>query len=249
MSGLSLHGVSIARGGLPVVRDVSLEVPAGQVTVLLGPNGAGKTTLLEGVSGALPLTSGRIELDGTDLARTSALKRARAGVAHVEQGRTVFSELTVRENLIAAGGAGSLDRAYELFPRLRERQDSRAVLLSGGEQQMLVIARAVGRDAKVLLLDELSLGLAPVIVRQLMTLVRQLADEGRAVLLVEQFAALALTISDTAHVMQRGSILLSEDAAVLRARPDLLRQAYLSGEADGHGGVQAHGATASEETR
>ena len=241
MTGLALHGVSIARAGLPVCRDVSLDVPAGQVTVLLGPNGAGKTTLLEGVSGVLPLTSGRVELDGVDMARSSALKRARAGMAHVEQGRTVFSELTVRENLVAAGGTEALERAYEIFPRLRERQDSRAVLLSGGEQQMLVIARAVTRDSSVLLLDELSLGLAPVIVRQLMALVRQLADEGRAVLLVEQFAALALSISDTAHVMQRGSILLSEDAAVLRAQPELLRQAYLSGE------TQPHGATAATE--
>ena len=239
MSGLVLSSVSIARAGLTICRDVSLEVPAGQVTVLLGPNGAGKTTLLEGISGALPLAGGRIELDGVDVTRASALRRARAGIAHVEQGRTVFSELTVRENLVAAGGPGSLDRAYELFPRLRERQDSRAVLLSGGEQQMLVIARAVSRDARVLLLDELSLGLAPVIVRQLMTLVRQLADEGRAVLLVEQFAALALGISDTAHVVQRGSILLSERAEVLRSRPDLLRHAYLSGEAGPHAPVPA----------
>ena len=244
MTHLVVDGVSIARAGLPVCRDVTLDVPAGQVTVLLGPNGAGKTTLLEGVSGALPLTSGRVAVDGVDLSRTSALKRARAGIAHVEQGRTVFGELTVRENLVAAGGTDAPERAYDLFPRLRDRQDSRAVLLSGGEQQMLVIARAVTRDSGVLLLDELSLGLAPVIVRQLMTLVRKLADEGRAVLLVEQFAALALTISDTAHVMQRGAILLSEDAAALRARPDLLRQAYLSGEAPPHGASESHGATA-----
>ena len=235
MSVLELRGVSIARTGLPVCRDVSLQVLPGQVTVLLGPNGAGKTTLLEGISGVLPLTSGRVELNGTDIGRASALNRARAGLAHVEQGRTVFGELTVRENLVAAGGRASLARAYELFPRLEERQDSRAVLLSGGEQQMLVIARAVGGDADVLLLDELSLGLAPVIVRQLMSLVRRLADEGRTVLLVEQFAVLALSISETAHVMQRGSITLSMDAATLRSRPDMLRLAYLPGDTAAHG--------------
>ncbi|MBO2462055.1 ABC transporter ATP-binding protein [Actinomadura violacea] len=227
MRSLELDGVSVGRGGAPIVRDVSLTVPAGEVTVLLGPNGAGKTTLLEAVAGVLPIASGRITGDGDDVTRLDRVRRARRGIALVEQGRTVFARLTVAENLRAVRRGPAADRALEPFPELRKRMDVRAGLLSGGEQQMVVLARALAMSPSVLLIDEMSLGLAPVIVKRLLPAVRALADGGVAVLLVEQFATLALEIADTAHVLAGGRLTHSGPAAPLRKSPDVLHAAYL----------------------
>ncbi|TYB41193.1 ABC transporter ATP-binding protein [Actinomadura chibensis] len=235
MRELRLEDVSVGRGGAPIVRDVGFAVPAGQVTVLLGPNGAGKTTLLEAIAGVLPLTSGRLTGDGADLSGLDRVSRAKRGIALVEQGRTVFSGLTVAENLRAVRRGPRADRALELFPELTKRMDVQAGLLSGGEQQMVVLARALAMSPSVLLIDEMSLGLAPVIVKRLLPAVRALADEGVAVLLVEQFATLALAVADTAHVLAGGRLTHSGPAAPLRKAPDVLHAAYL-GESVPQGG-------------
>ncbi|MFC0861108.1 ABC transporter ATP-binding protein [Sphaerimonospora cavernae] len=221
---LALDDLTVARGGQPVVRGVSLTAAAGQVTVLLGPNGAGKTTLLEAVSGILPAAGGRIRLAGRDITSWPRPRRARQGLAHVEQGRAVFATLTVRENIRLVG---PLDRALELFPELEKRLDVRAGLLSGGEQQMLVLGRAVVGGPSVLLLDEMSLGLAPAIVRRLLPVLRGLAAGGCAVLLVEQFAHAALTVADTAYVLAHGSLTYGGPPEPLRASDEALASAYL----------------------
>jgi len=227
-SGLEITALTVPRAGFPIVREVTLKAPAGEVTVLLGANGAGKTTLLEALSGLIPITSGTITLDGTDIGRLSRVPRSRAGLGHVEQGRHVFGELTVAENIQVAGDAADdVDVALELFPELQPRRDVLAGALSGGEQQMLVIARALARSPKTLLLDEMSLGLAPVIVQRLLPIVRRLADDGVAVLLVEQYADLALSIGDNAYVLSRGAVILEGHASELAERPELVRDAYL----------------------
>lgn len=222
---LTVEGLVVQRGGLTVVDGVTLTARAGAVTVLLGANGAGKTTLLEAVSGALPARSGTILLGGRRLDRMRPVRRTEHGIAHVEQGRTIFTRLTVEENLRVAGT--DTTGAYTLFPELDRRRDVRAGLLSGGEQQMLVIARALASRPAVLLLDEMSLGLAPVVVRRLLRTVRDLADGGMAVLLVEQFAALALDVGDTAYVLRRGRMVFDGPCGDLAAHPERLQSAYL----------------------
>jgi branched-chain amino acid transport system ATP-binding protein len=226
MSKLSVCSLCVNRSHLPVVRDVGLTVESGRISVLLGANGAGKTTLLEGLSGVIPVAGGRIDIDGREFQTTRPGRRALAGLAHVEQGRTVFRQLTTDENL-RAGARDEVDSAYDLFPELRSRRDIRAGLLSGGEQQMLVIARALLGRPKILMIDEMSAGLAPVVVRRLMTTVRKLADQGLAVLLIEQFAALALAIGDHAYVLRRGQVVFDGACIELRDAPDRLHQLYL----------------------
>jgi branched-chain amino acid transport system ATP-binding protein len=230
MSGLlELHDLTVSRGAGDILREVSLTARLGELTVLLGPNGAGKSTLLDAVSGVLRPRRGQILLDGVDVTRTTRVGRARRGLRHVEQGRTVFGDLTVRENLAVAARTGRPRSAPELFPELEPRLDTRAALLSGGEQQMLVIARALLREPSLLLLDELSLGLAPVVVARLLPVVRTLADRGMAVLLVEQFAHLVLPLADAAYVLDRGAITYAGPPARLLASPELLHEAYLGG--------------------
>nr|WP_042180270.1 ABC transporter ATP-binding protein [Kibdelosporangium sp. MJ126-NF4]CEL14294.1 Branched-chain amino acid transport ATP-binding protein LivF (TC 3.A.1.4.1) [Kibdelosporangium sp. MJ126-NF4]CTQ88661.1 Branched-chain amino acid transport ATP-binding protein LivF (TC 3.A.1.4.1) [Kibdelosporangium sp. MJ126-NF4] len=225
---LRLEDVTVERAGLPVVRSVSMEARAGQVTVLLGANGAGKTSLLEGISGATAVSSGSILLDGTRIERVRAWRRTRLGVAHVEQNRTVFRELTVTENLrVACRDGGAIGTAFELFPELRKQEHAAAGLLSGGEQQMLVISRALLTRPKVLLIDEMSLGLAPVVLTRLATAVRDLAADGVSVLLVEQFATLALSIADHAYVLAKGEIAFDGDSADLLGDENRLRALYL----------------------
>ncbi|NRQ31148.1 ATP-binding cassette domain-containing protein [Nonomuraea sp. NN258] len=224
---LVLRDVSVARGGQPVVRNVTLTAAAGRVTVLLGPNGAGKTTLLEAVSGVVPAAGGEIGLGGQVLTGRPRTRRARLGLAHVEQGRAVFATLTTRENLALAG---SPERAIELFPELERRLDVRAGLLSGGEQQMLVLARAIVRGPRALLLDEMSLGLAPGVVRRLLPVIRRLADDGCAVLLVEQFAHAALALADAAYVLAHGSLTYGGEPGPLRESDAALKRAYLGDE-------------------
>lgn len=227
--GLVIDNITVFRGELPIVREVSLKVPPGEVTVLLGANGAGKTTLLDAISGILPVKSGSITLDGQPITSLRRDLRARRGLAYVEQGRTVFGELTVDENLAVASRGRSIDSAFELFPELVPRRRVTAQMLSGGEQQMLVLARSLLAEPSVLMIDEMSQGLAPVIVHRLMPFVGKAAERGIAVLLVEQFAALALRIGTTASVMSIGRIVLSDSCTSLQGRMEDVRKAYLAG--------------------
>lgn len=225
--GLIVNDLVVHRSTSPVVRGVSLEVLPGEVTVLLGTNGAGKTTLLEAISGVIAAESGTATLDGVDITSLAREKRSSAGLAHVEQGRAVFPELTVEENLLVAGKPNEYTPILELFPELVERRAAKAGLLSGGEQQMLVIARSLVREPKVLMLDEMSLGLAPVIVKRLVPMVAQLAHRGVGILLVEQFAPLALSVGDRAYVLSRGEVAFAGECDALAKDPSKLRDIYL----------------------
>lgn len=227
MAVLDVSGVTIEREGLPIVRDASISVQEGAITVLLGVNGAGKTTLLEGISGAIEIAGGEISLNGREISKHQPYQRARRGLAHVEQGRSIFGELTTLENLRVAAHDNSCDEAFEMFPELADRRDIASGLLSGGEQQMLVLARAFLRKPRVLLIDELSLGLSPRALERLMGSVQQLREAGIGILLVEQFASLALEAGDTASVLRSGRIAYHGTCAELRDNPDLLHELYL----------------------
>jgi len=231
---LALSGLTVERGRRAVVRDVSLTVPAGDVTALLGPNGAGKSSLVLAVGGVLRPLAGSVRMDGRDLARQRPELIRRAGVAIVPEGRRLLPDLTVEDNIRVAAYALSADnakagrlRALELFPELTRRLSAPARALSGGEQQMLVLAQAIISAPKYLLIDELSLGLAPVIVNRLMPTIREIAASGVGVLLIEQFAAVALGLATTAFVIEGGRIRYSGAASELRDHPELLRSAYL----------------------
>jgi branched-chain amino acid transport system ATP-binding protein len=207
---LVLQGVHAGYGTTPVLRDISLRVPAGAVTALLGPNGAGKTTLLRTVSGFLPPAAGRIEIGGEDVTRQRPHRRAALGLCHVPEGRGVFRGLSVRENLLMQAGRGSeqdaVDRAASAFPILGDRLGQRAGTLSGGQQQMLAMAAAYVRDPTLVLVDEASLGLAPIVVDEIFDFLEQRTAEGAALLIVDQFVARALQMASTAYVLHRGTI-------------------------------------------
>ena len=234
MPALELRNITVERGGRPVVKDVTITVPAGEVTALLGPNGAGKSSLVLAVGGVLRPRPGSVSLDGTELAGRRPEKIRAAGVAIVPEGRRLLPDLTVEDNIRVAtyalskqAAAAGRARALELFPRLGDRLTVPARLLSGGEQQMVVLAQALVSQPKYMLIDELSLGLAPVIVNQLIPVIRSLVDSGIGVLLIEQFAAVALSLATSAHVMEGGVLRYSGTAAELKAQPDLLHSAYL----------------------
>lgn len=232
--GLAIEALTLKRGGLTICREVSLAVPPGEITVLLGANGAGKSTLLGGIAGVIPAAGGAISLGGRRVEALPMHRRAGLGLAYAEQGRSVFTRLTVEQNIeVVNRSPQALERSFELFPRLAERRGVRAGLLSGGEQQMLIIARALAAAPKVLLVDELSLGLAPRMIRTLMDALAGLADTGIGILLVEQFAEMALRIGTTAHIMQRGRIVYSEPCgALLQDRASLLSPYLLGGGPD-----------------
>ena len=213
-----------------VIRDLDITVGPGEVVALLGANGAGKTTTLRVISGLVRPMSGRVMFAGQDLARVSPTERTRLGIAHVPEGRGLFYGLTVAEHfkLGHRGGRPDEDAAYEYFPTLRDLRLRRAGLLSGGEQQMLAVARGLARRPRLLLLDELSLGLAPVIVESLLPVVQRYArDSGCGVLLVEQHIQLALEIADRGYVLSHGEIVLHDRAEVLRADRELVISSYL----------------------
>ena len=233
MSVLALRDLTVARGGRPVVQDVSLEIPTGEVTALLGPNGAGKSSLVLAVGGVLRPHGGAVTLDGNDLTGRRPERVRKAGVAVVPEGRRLLSELSVADNLRVAtyslskeDAKAGLEHAHDLFPELDKRLDLPARSLSGGEQQMLLAQALVSRPS-FMLIDELSLGLAPVVVQRLIPTIRTIAQSGVGVLLIEQFATVALDLAERAYVMDRGRIRFSGTADELKAAPDLLHTAYL----------------------
>jgi len=219
--------------GIPAVRKLSLTVAPGEVVALLGPNGAGKTTTLCTIAGLLPPISGEISLAGEAITGRAAYKLARLGVALVPEDRALFYELTVRENLRLARADSTLpqDELLSMLPELEKCLGRKAGVLSGGEQQMLAVGRALISRPRLLLVDEMSLGLAPVIVERLLPVLRRIADElGAGVLFVEQHISLALELADRAYVLNHGELVLQGDAANLRGRRDLVEASYL-GEA------------------
>jgi branched-chain amino acid transport system ATP-binding protein len=223
---LEVRGLCAGYGGQPVVHDLDLDVDAGTITVLLGPNGAGKTTIMRTLSGVIPALSGGATFDGRPLDGPQ-YRRARRGLGYVAEERSVFSRLTVRANLALA--TRQIETGVEHFPELTALLDRRAGDLSGGEQQMLTLARALSRQPTLLLVDELSLGLAPLVVNRLLRAVRSAADRGLAVLMVEQHAHKALDVADRAAVLSRGRIVLDGTGADLRERFDEVERAYLHG--------------------
>jgi branched-chain amino acid transport system ATP-binding protein len=234
---LRVEGVSVPRGGRAVVRDVSLEIPPGEVTTLLGANGAGKSTLVLAVAGVLRPTAGRVLLGDRDLTRRPPEKIRAAGVAVVPEGRRLLPDLTVEDNLRVATYAltrqerrDGIAYALELFPLLEARWDVPGRLLSGGEQQMVVLSQALVARPRILVVDELSLGLAPIVVKQLVVTLEEVVAAGVGVLLIEQFAHVALGLAKTAYVLEGGRIRYSGTAEHLKERPEVLRSAYLMGE-------------------
>ena len=226
---ISTNKLTTGYGAQAVIHDINIEVRAGEVVTLLGPNGAGKTTTLLALSGELPLQSGEVLIDG--MVTTAPLhKRAKNGLTFVTEERSVFKGLSTRDNQ-RVGGV-TVEAAVALFPELERRLDVRGGLLSGGEQQMLTLARALSRKPRVLLADELSMGLAPLVVKRLLEAVRAAADtQGTAVLLVEQHVRKALVYADRAYVMRRGRIELSGTADEMRSRIKEIEEQYLSSSA------------------
>ena len=230
MSLLEVNGLNSYYGDSHILFDVGLKVEKNEVVALLGRNGAGKSTTLKSLMGVVKPRAGSITLDGEQLAGKPSYTIAQRGMQLVHEERRVFGSLNVEENLVLAGltakSKWSLDRIYAMFPRLKERRGSRGTDLSGGEQQMLAIARALIRDPKIVLLDEPFEGLAPVIVRDLVNACRELAAAGQTILLVEQNLAATLALSDRVYIVNNGHIVHEGPAAELKAQPEVL-QRYL----------------------
>ena len=225
---LVLNDVTVSRGVGPVISNVSLEVKPGEITTLVGPNGAGKTSLIESIAGVIIPSSGSVVMNDVDITKISKRKRSRAGLAIVEQGRMIFPSLTVRENLqLTARTKSDFDEAMALFPELEKRINNLTVLLSGGEQQMVVLARAFASKPKYLLLDEMSLGLAPVVFLRLLPVIEGIAKSGVGVLLVEQFAHLALGIAADAMVVTSGRVSYHGSPQKLTSDAELMRKSYM----------------------
>ena len=234
MSNLVLSELTVDRGGRPVVHDVSLEVPPGEITTLLGPNGAGKSSLAAAIAGLARVRSGNVTLGGNDITSWRPERVRHAGVSVVPEGRRLLTDLTVADNMRVAtyslneeATEDGMAYARSLFPELERRWESFGRLLSGGEQQMVVLAQALVSKPKVLVVDELSLGLAPIVVKRLTPVLAEVADSGVAVLLIEQFAQVALAMATKAYVLEGGRIRYDGSATELINQPDVLHSAYL----------------------
>jgi branched-chain amino acid transport system ATP-binding protein len=221
------RGLTAGYGGTPAVHDVDLAARAGEVVALLGANGAGKTTTLLALAGEVAPSAGTVTFHG-DARRRRLHQRARQGLGFLTEERCVFMELTGWQNLKL--GRGRPERALELFPELEEHLGKKAGLLSGGQQQMLALGRVLAAEPRLLLADELSLGLAPLVVERLLAAVRAAADTGVAVILVEQHVRQALAVADRVHVMRRGRVVLSADAEELRGDAERIASHYLTGD-------------------
>ncbi|MGJ7528272.1 ABC transporter ATP-binding protein [Variovorax sp. GB1P17] len=232
---LKIESVKVSYGAIEAVKGVSLEVRAGEVVTIIGANGAGKSTLLKSIVGLEPVAEGRVLIDGNDCTHVPAHRRVGLGVALSPEGRGVFPDQTVRENLLLGAYSrrndkafieAALAREFARFPRLKERQDQPSGTLSGGEQQMLAIARALMSEPRLLLLDEPSLGLAPLIIKDIFDAIRQLRSSGLTILLVEQMAKQALGVADRAYVLETGCITLEGSGRELLDNPKV-KSAYL----------------------
>jgi len=231
---LSLEGLQVAYGGIQAVKGIDLTVGDGELVCLIGANGAGKTTTLKGVTGLQPVSGGSVRYDGNDVTGFRAFELVRRGLAMVPEGRGVFGALSIEENLAMgaytrsdkAGIKADVERVFALFPRLKERRRQTAGTLSGGEQQMLAMGRAMMSRPRMLLLDEPSMGLAPLMVQKVFETVLAVSSEGVTILLIEQNAKLALEVSHRGYVMESGEITLSGDAKAL-LHDDKVRAAYL----------------------
>ncbi|AKZ64063.1 MULTISPECIES: ABC transporter ATP-binding protein [Herbaspirillum] len=239
---LTISNLQAAYGKVEVLHGISMEVPKGKVVTLIGSNGAGKTTTMRAISGMIKPKGGTVTLGGKDVTGQDSHKIARAGLAHSPEGRRVFATMSVTDNLLLGAFprftrarpkgdiAHDLERALELFPRLKERQTQLAGTLSGGEQQMLAMARAVMLNPEVILLDEPSMGLAPILVEEVFRIILRLKEQGITMLLVEQFAAAALNVADYGYVLENGKISVHGPADKLQNDP-AVQAAYLGGGA------------------
>jgi len=233
---LSLRGLHASYGPVRALEDISLEVMAGQIVTLLGANGAGKTTTLNCISGQVSVTKGSVIFEGQDLTNATPERVVSRGIVQVPEGREIFPKMTVADNLLLGGWlqkdrkqrARNLDRIYELFPRLHERMNQVAGTLSGGEQQMLMIGRALMAKPKLIMLDEPSLGLSPILVDQVFATIRRIHADGLAILLVEQNASAALNISSFGYILENGEIAYKGTSKYLKESAHV-REAYLGG--------------------
>ncbi|NNV06577.1 ABC transporter ATP-binding protein [Geobacillus sp. C56-T2] len=233
---LNVNGIDVFYGNIHALKGVSLEVNKGEIVTLIGANGAGKTTLLKTISGLLKPKNGDIVYEGASIAGKAAQTIVKQGISHVPEGRRVFANMTVEENLELgaflrkdkAGIQQDFANVFQLFPRLEERRKQLAGTLSGGEQQMLAIGRALMARPKLLLLDEPSMGLAPLLVKTIFRIIQEINASGTTILLVEQNAHMALSIADRAYVLESGRVVLSGTAAELQAS-EQVKQAYLGG--------------------
>jgi branched-chain amino acid transport system ATP-binding protein len=235
---LSLRALSVAYGHVEALRGIDLEAPQGEVTAVIGSNGAGKTSTLMAISGLAPITGGSIVFDGAQISGLPPHQITKLGIAHVLEGRQLFADQTVEDNLLLGGytklrGRGDsvrklMEREMDRFPILRERRAQLAGTLSGGEQQMLAIARGLMSDPKLILMDEPSMGLAPLIIQSIAEIIRTLKDLGATIVLVEQMASVALQLADRAYVLENGRITIFGTGAELARNPDV-RKAYLGG--------------------
>lgn len=235
MSRLEVRNLVVRRGGKIVVDTLSFTLESGRITSLIGPNGAGKSSLVLSLAGVLPIDAGTVDLDGKPLAGASPEAVRRAGVAAVPEGHQLLAGLTVEDNLLAAGfhhspadARAAIAEVYGVFPELAERKTQRAGSMSGGQQQMAALGQALVARPKFILADEMSLGLAPLIVKRLMKVIERLATRGTGILLIEQFTGVALQLAAEAHVMARGRFSYSGTPQPLIDRPDILHKAYLA---------------------
>ncbi len=235
---LSIEGLKVAYGHVEALRGIDLEVRHGEITAIIGSNGAGKTSTLMAISGLAPITAGDIRFEGQSIARRRPHDITRLGITHILEGRQLFADQTVEDNLLLGGYtrlprdrarvSGRLEREMARFPILRERRAQFAGTLSGGEQQMLAIARGLMSEPRLILMDEPSMGLAPLVVKEIVSTIRTLREEGATIILVEQMAAVALRLADRAYVLENGRVKLFGTGAELARTPEV-RRAYLGG--------------------